>query len=328
MSSRPVAFALSFLSILALSGPAASQSAPRRAAPGSTATAAVPARPRFASGTDLVILSATALDKRGRPVTDLRKEDFRIVEDGRPQLVLHFSTGPGAAARILLLLDASGSMTGALKTASPKMAALQILAALAPEDQVALAAFDHKYWGVAQFTKDRQAILKAFDEVEAFGSTALHDALDHAAHDVASHGEGRRAIVVITDGVDTASQAKPEDVLARSQALDVPIYAVTVVSPLDDPRSERYTGRERPTSAVTGAGLLERYARLSGGAAFTVSDIAGLRAAAATVSSELKHQYRLGYDPPPGPSRFRRVQVLTRRKGVVVKARNGYVPRT
>jgi hypothetical protein len=59
-----------------------------------------------------------------------------------------------------------------------------------------------------------------------------------------------------------------------------------------------------------------------------VSDIAGLRAAAATVSSELKHQYRLGYDPPPGPPRFRRVEVLTRRKGVVVKARNGYVPRT
>ena len=53
-----------------------------------------------------------------------------------------------------------------------------------------------------------------------------------------------------------------------------------------------------------------------------------MRAAAATVSSELKHQYRLGYDPPPGPPRFRRVEVLTRRKGVVVKARNGYVPRT
>lgn len=327
MPSRPDALALSFLSLLALNGPVASQSSARTAAPARTA-ATTPARPRFASGTDLVILSATALDKRGRPVTDLRKEDFRIVEDGRPQLVLHFSTGPGAAAKILLLLDASGSMTGALKSASPRMAALQILAVLSPEDEVALAAFDHKYWGVVQFTRDRKAILKAFDDVEAFGSTALHDALDHGARDVASHGEGRRAIVVITDGVDTSSQTNPEEVLARSQALDVPIYAVSVVSPLDDPHSERFTGRDRPTSAVTGAGLLDRYARLSGGAAFTVSDITGLRSAAATIAGELKHQYRLGYDPPAGPPRFRRVEVMTRRKGVVVKARNGYVPRT
>jgi Ca-activated chloride channel family protein len=262
-------------------------------------------------------------------VVDLRKEDFRIFEDGRPQLVLHFSTGPAAAARILLLLDASGSMTGTLKTASPRMAAVQILGALSPEDEVALAAFDHQYWGVARFTRDRKQILDAFDSVEPFGSTALHDALDHAARDLASHGEGRRAVVVITDGVDTASQARAEDVLARSQALDVPIYAVSVVSPLDDPKSERFTGRERPTSAVSGAGVLDRYARLSGGAAFTVSDITGLRTAAAAIAGELKHQYRLGYDPPPGPPRFRRVEVVvTRRKGVVVKSRHGYVPRT
>jgi Ca-activated chloride channel family protein len=229
---------------------------------------------------------------------------------------------------VLLLLDASGSMQGELKTTSTRMAAIQILAALDPEDEAALAAFDHKYWGVVAFTRDRAAIERAMGEIEPFGSTALHDALARAASDLASHGEGRRAVVVLTDGIDTASQLLPDEVLRRSQALDVPIYAVSVVSPLEDPASPRFSGRERPAPATAGAAVLARYAELSGGAAFTVSDIGALRAAAARIVTELKHQYRLGYDPPPGPPQFRRIDVRSTRKGVVVKTRRGYVPRT
>ena len=97
-------------------------------------------------------------------------------------------------------------MTGELKSASTRMAAMQILAALDPEDEAALAAFDHKYWGVVAFTRDRRKVEEAMAEIEPFGATALHDALARAASDLASHGEGRRAVVVLTDGVDTASQ--------------------------------------------------------------------------------------------------------------------------
>src|SRR3954465_12106134 len=95
----------------------------------------------FPSGADLVLLSATAVDRHGRPVTDLRREEIRIFEDGRPPKGAafpqgrapkgaHFPQGRAAAARLLLLLDASGSMQGELKTTSTRMAALQILAAL------------------------------------------------------------------------------------------------------------------------------------------------------------------------------------------------------
>ena len=143
----------------------------------STATLAGAQLPRFSSGTDLVILSATAVDKRGRPVTDLRREEVRVFEDGRPQKLEHFSQGRAAAAKLLLLLDASGSMTGELKSASTRMAAIQILAALDPEDEAALAAFDHKYWGVVAFTRDRRKVEQAMAEIEPFGATALHDAL-------------------------------------------------------------------------------------------------------------------------------------------------------
>ena len=290
--------------------------------------AAVAQVPRFATSSSLVVLSATAVDRHGRPVQDLGPKDFQIFEEGRLQKIAHFAVGREAAARILLLVDASGSMNGTLKTTSAKMAALQILAALEPTDQAALAGFDHKYWGVVPFTTDRKKIADAFEELQPFGATALHDALDHAARDLASHGEGRRAVVVITDGVDTASQKTADEVIASSRALDVPIYAVSVLSPLDDPDSPMFTGRERQAAATAGSVMLARYAELSGGAAFAVSDFKGLREAATQVVSELKHQYRLGYDPPAGPPRFRRIEVRAVRKGVVVKTRSGYVPQS
>jgi Ca-activated chloride channel homolog len=284
--------------------------------------------PRFASGADLVILSATAVDRHGRPVTGLRRDEFRVYEDGRPQRVEHFAEGRAAPARILLLVDASGSMNAKLTTTSVRMAVTQILAGMDPADEAALAGFDHRYWGLVPFTRDRQRVLDAMGDLEPFGSTALHDALDHAAHDLASAGEGRRAVVVITDGVDTASALRPDDVLARSQALDVPIYAVSVVSPVDDPASELFTRSARPAAATAGSAVLARYATLSGGASFVASDMGGLERAAGAILGELKHQYRLGYDPPPGPPRFRRVEVVSTRKGVLVKTRSGYVPRT
>lgn len=282
--------------------------------------------PTFASRSDLVVLSATAVDGKGQPVTDLRRQELLVLEEGRLQPIVHFAEGREVPARVLLLVDASGSMNGELKTTSARMAARQVLSALSPEDKVALAGFDSEYWGVVGWTTDKRKVEGGFAELKPFGSTALHDALDRAAHDIASHGEGRRAVVVITDGVDTASKGTPEAVIARSRALDVPIYAVTVVSPLDDPRSDRFAGREHEPAALRGGALLQRYAAMSGGSAFLVSDFAGLKKAADRIALELKHQYRLGYDPPEGPRRFRRVEVRTTRKGVSVRTRSGYLP--
>lgn len=282
--------------------------------------------PRFSARADLVVLSATAVDGRGRPVQDLRPEELRIYEEGRPQRLAHFTDGRFLNARVLLLIDASGSMNGQLRSASVFMAARQLLASLGQEDEVALAGFDSEYWGLVAFTRDKGRVEAAFGQLTPFGSTALHDALDHAAHDVASHGEGRRAVVVITDGVDTASQRTADDVIARSRALDVPLYAVSVLSPLDDPSSRLFAGKHNPGAAAEGIAVLARYAALSGGAAFSVSDFRALKQAADQIAGELKHQYRLGYDPPAGPSRFRRVEVRTTRRGVVIRTRSGYVP--
>jgi Ca-activated chloride channel family protein len=280
----------------------------------------------FASRSDLVVFSATALDGKGRPVTDLEPKDFRVYEEGRAQRIAHFYGGRELPARLLLLVDASGSMNEELKAASSRVAVSQILWALTPEDQVALAGFDNRYFGLVAFTRDRAAVWRSVKDLKHFGSTALHDALDKAARDIASHGEGRRAVVVVTDGLDTASQKSADEVIVRSRALDVPIYTVSVVSPLDDPVSPLFLGKKDAGAATEGSLLLERYAQMSGGSAFRVSTVAGLRIAADRIVGELKHQYRLGYDPPPGPPRFRRVVVTTTRKGVVVRARSGYYP--
>jgi VWFA-related protein len=176
------------------------------------------------------------------------------------------------------------------------------------------------------FTRDRETVRKGLESVTPFGSTALHDALDKAARDIASHGEGRRAVVVLTDGVDTSSQRTPDEVIARSRALDVPIYAVSVVSPLDDPASDSFLGKKDAGQAAAATEMLARYAELSGGTAYRVSNPAALRLAADRIAGELKHQYRLGWDAPSGPSRFRRVVVQSTRKGVTVRTRSGYVP--
>ena len=283
--------------------------------------------PTFGVRSELVVMSATAVDDHGRPITNLRRDELRILEEGRPQAIEHFAAGAAAPARILLLVDASGSMNGELQATSARMAATQVLAALSPEDQAALAGFDSQYWGIVAWTKDKRKVEEGFSGLKHFGSTALHDALARAASDLASHGEGRRAIVVITDGVDTSSKETAAAVIARSRALDVPIYAVSVVSPLDDPRSGIYSGQKgRMNIAAAGSALLERYSSMSGGKAFVVSDFAGLKKAADQIALELKHQYRLGYAAPEGPARFRSVEVRTTRKGVVVRTRSGYIP--
>ena len=280
----------------------------------------------FSARSDLVVFSATAVDGKGRPVTDLRREDFRVVDEGKVQPITQFHSGRGLPARILLLVDASGSMNEERKVANARWAAERILDHLSPEDQVAVAGFDSRYWGVVAFTKERDPVRKGLDSITPFGSTALHDSLDKAARDIASHGEGRRAVVVLTDGLDNSSQKTEDEVIARSRALDVPIYAVSVISPVDDPTSPDYLGRKGAGPAATAGQALERYAALSGGIAFRISSPTALVQAADRIAGELKTQYRLGWDPAEGPSRFRRVVVLATRKGVTVRTRSGYVP--
>jgi Ca-activated chloride channel family protein len=288
-----------------------------------------PAPPRFAGGTSLVVLTVSAVDDHGHPVDRLRASDFQVLEDGRPQAITYFAHGQDAPAHVVLLVDRSGSMADKDKSAGLHVAASQVLAGLAPADEVALAGFDQDFELVVPFTRDHARVLAAVDGLSAssFGATALHDSLTRAA-ELAATAEGRRAVIVLTDGVDNASVTTPGAALARAQALEVPLYAVSVISPIDDPSSSLYAPGGDRRALEEGRAVLDRYATFSGGAAFTVSDLLALEKAAGRVLGEIKQQYRLGYDPPAGPPGFRKVDVRTRKKGVRIRARNGYLARS
>lgn len=284
--------------------------------------------PRFEARTAMVTVTATAQDKQGRTVRNLRPEEVQVLENGRRQRLTHFSTNEEGVARLLLLVDGSGSMTGD-KPARARLAFLRILDGLRPRDEAALASFDEDYRMHVAFTSDRRRLLEAFDALPHFGTTALFDALAAASGDLAaSGGEGRRAIVALTDGIDNASRRSSADAMADARTAPSPLFALSVLSPLEDPDSGIFVkpGTEGP--GTLGRKGLVAWSEASGGEAFLASDLPGVETAVTQILGQVRHQYRLGYDPPPGPPGFRRIEVRSTRRGVVMRARRGYLARS
>ena len=292
------------------------------------AVPAVAQVPTFGVGTERVTLTATVVDGRGRPVLDLRREEIRLRENGKPQPVTFFARPDAAPASLLILVDSSGSMTGD-KPARARLAFLRLLDGMSPRDQAALASFDAEYTLRVPFTSDRGQLLRAFDGLDSFGATALYDALGQGVRDLAlAPGEGRRAIVAFTDGVDTGSRSTPAQALDEARAAATPVYALSVMSPLDDPRSGAFVGAPQGAAhVVRGPEVLKAWATAAGGEMFMASDLPAVETAITRILSEVRHQYRLGYDPPPGVPGFRRIDVSATRRGVVVRTRRGYVAR-
>ena len=284
----------------------------------------LPSGYRFETSVDAVHLTVTVTKKKGRLVTDLKEKDFRVYEDGVPQQLTYFARGSDSPVDILLLVDASGSMDLVSKVANTRNAAIQLIHSLDAEDRVAVYAFDQHLYQVTTFTEDKEKAIATLEKIEPFGSTALYDALALAASEVEHQGFGRRAIVVMTDGVDTSSRLTIEEAVNRAKGVDLPVYAVRVVSPLDDPSSDRYLGVHGREAKQEDA--LERFSKETGGRLFTGSEIGALRLIALQIREELKTQYRLGYVPTnkAEDGKFRQVDIETRRRGVVVHARRGY----
>ena len=134
-------------------------------------------------------------------------------------------------------------------------------------DEAGLFAFDSRLREVAPFSVDTRALKGALGEVDPFGATSLHDAISAAAERVATRPMARRAVVVLTDGIDTASRMTPAQVSAKAAAIDVPVYIIAVVLPIDDPGSDRATpGAKR--QAPASIGTIEDLARWTGGALY------------------------------------------------------------
>lgn len=277
---------------------------------------------KFKSSVDVVSVSAIVRDRKGRFVTDLSQRDFVVAEAGRAKPILDFRAESNGPVKIGVLMDASGSMRVGRKAVDAAEAARQVFAALRPEDEAAIFSFDTKLDRVREFTSDIASLGPSLDKVNTpYGQTSLHDAIAEAAGVVAAHGRGtglvahRSALVVITDGIDTRSRATTEQVALAASAIDIPVYVVAVMSPIDDPRED-----DKPPFDAPG---LTQLARTTGGEMFLASAPAHASVAARQIIDELRHQYVLAFEASP-QSGWRSLEVRARDPKWIVRARSGY----
>jgi Ca-activated chloride channel family protein len=276
----------------------------------------------FKSGVDLVTVSATVRDRRGRLVTGLKARDFEVTDSGERRVITQFRT-ERAPVSLAILFDVSGSMDVAARMSAAKFAAYHLLSLLEPgRDEAALFSFDSRLHEVAPFTVDTRALNGALGEVDPFGATSLHDAISEAADRVATRNHPRRAVVVLTDGIDTSSSQTPAQVSGLAAAIDVPVYVIAVVMPIDDPGSDRATPQSS-VKAPAHIGTVEDLARWTGGALYYASNPVATSKAAKDVIDELRNLYLIGFEPGTATG-WHPIEVRTRQQDHTVRARGGY----
>ena len=261
--------------------------------------------------TDLVVLNVTATNASGEYVHALERANFKVYEDGQEQLITNFSREetPFAAA---LLLDVSGSMEGRVSMA--RSAAIRFLDGLRGDDTAAVYSFHRKVEQVQDFSQSRDLSPLAYN-LAAKGETALHDAILQAATDLASRPEKRRAIVVLSDGADTRSEASSDKALTAALNANATIYTVDM--------AEKLPGVRHANQA---AGVLRDYATKSGGRFVPTPGGKALRDAFGEILEELSNQYTIGYRPSnrAEDGRWRSIEVRVDRAEVKARTRRGY----
>jgi Ca-activated chloride channel family protein len=277
----------------------------------------------FRSGVDLVTVSATVRDGKGKLVKDLTQKEFEVIDRGERRKITEFRADQ-APLSLAILFDVSGSMDTADRVTAAKFAAHHLLNQLQEgRDEAGLFAFDSRLREVAPFTVDTRALKGALGEVDPFGATSLHDAIAAAAERVAARPFPRRAVVVLTDGIDTASRLTPAQVSAKAAAIDVPVYIIATVLPIDDPSSDRATPGSKK-EAPPSIGTIEDLARWTGGALYYSSTAASAYKAARAMVDELRHLYLIAFEPGTEPG-WHPIEIKTADKDFVVRTRGGYV---
>ena len=268
----------------------------------------------------LVLLPASVEDRRGRIVTGLKAGDFRLTDESVPQQIKYFSVESDEPVAIAFVLDVSGSMRQSGKIEAAKEAIRFFVDQLRPQDRYALICFadDQVSW-VTEFTSDHQRFIERLMVQEGYGQTALNDAVAAIPKLVDESTTGRKAIVLITDGVDNASKLTMEQSVVTARKVEVPIFTVGFSTlPWED--------RKRAKDLGFNMAVLQLFADETGGALFVVQDPDELKEAVSRISTELRHQYLIGYSPGllHWDGSFRSIQLEARSGRYVVRTRKGY----
>jgi len=267
----------------------------------------------FRAGVDLTTFAVTVTDRHGAIVTGLTAEDFEVVEERVPQAIASFAAGDAAARPPLhlgLMLDASGSMQGDMKLAQG--AAIKFLNLLPEAEDITLVDFDTQVRITRYPQRDFPRVVERIRQRKPAGWTAFYDALGTYL-DGAGQQDGRKVLVMYTDGGDTRSAMRLGETLELLKASSVTVYAIGLV--------ER-AGSARLQLQMT----LRQIVAATGGQAFFPSAMDDVEEAYAQVLAEIGGQYHLGYvsTNPAADGAWRRVEIRVKRPGVRVRTRPGY----
>ena len=291
--------------------------------------------------TNLITIPVSVYERSGVYIGDLRQTDFKIFEDGKEQEIAYFGN-TSQPFSVVLLIDTSSSTE--FKIEEIQAAAIAFVEQLNPEDKVMVMAFDSSVNVLTDFTNDRQQIHKAIRKTRFGGGTRLYDAVRTSLNKQLAKFDGRKAIVLFTDGVDTQSSTSYERTLEQAEeaeAMIFPIYYNTFLenrgigtgggvmsTPPIIGSSPGMTGMPTSADYVRGRVYLESLAQMTGGKMFRAeSTVGGLNAAFAGIAKELRSQYSIGYYPSEEGTAGQRkqIRVRVRRQNVAVRARDSYI---
>ena len=268
--------------------------------------------PTFKSGTRVVPVITTVTDGSGRLVPSLEKEDFTILDNGKPQDITFF-LNEVQPFNVVVMLDYSASMTANLDLL--KAAAEQFLLRMLPADKGQVGAFSDKIQMSGTFTSDRDDLIGALDELQFGNPTRLYDAINESMAALRST-DGRKVVLVFTDGDDTASRLDLGDVLERARDEEIMVYAIGL-------QSDYFNGmrqvRTRPDRG------LKRLAEETGGGYFELKKSDDLSPTFTRVAQELHSQYTLGFVPAVLDGKEHKLELRMRDPRMNGRARKSYI---
>jgi len=279
--------------------------------------------PVFRSSTQMVPVYVTAVDETGHLVTDLTRDEFEVLDNGRSQPIAQFSNAIQPIS-IVVMLDMSGSMLGNLPVL--RQSAVQMFTRLLPEDQARVGGFGDRITLSERFTNDQNELIRAlWSELTPGGSTPLWGAISVAMTALA-HLEGRRVVLVLTDGKDTSGfwGDRPAitlpDVIRRAQVEEYLLYAIGMQSrSASGAPMGRFARDDEPDPG------LRDLAAETGGGYFELHWTDPLGPTFARVADELHRQYLLGFVAPDADGKLHQITVNVQRSGVIVRARRSYL---
>jgi len=273
-----------------------------------------------------ISIAVSVHNRKGRYITDLRQEDFFVFENNQKKDITYFSYNFEAPLSLTVLLDVSGSMALQDKLSESKDALDYLMKYLLTDrDEVSLLIFaDGDVEVASSFSKDKTDFLSDLEKTEAYGQTALNDAVG-VSPDFANRGDNeKRALLLITDGIENDSEYSPEQAIEVARRVDIPIYTIGYKIPLD----EQFLKKYKRSKGLTASGIvesLERFSETTGGKAFFVNKALDLKNALRLIKQELSHQYILGYTSySDSDKEYRKIKVVTIKKSYRVRTREGY----